>query len=65
MLTIGERSREEQTQQWWNIEAILASIIKKRSKIKTYTVEIFSASHFAERFAYEYVARCFCKVPCV
>ena len=29
------------------------------------TQQQFSASHFADKFAYEYVARCFCKVPCV
>ena len=41
MFTIGEsrpitqaNKREEQTQQWWNIEAIWASIFKKGVKIK-------------------------------
>ena len=41
MFTIGEsllitqaNEREEQTQQWWNIEAIWARIFKKGSKIK-------------------------------
>ena len=41
MFTIGEsrpitqvNEREEQTQQWWNIEATWASIFKKGAKIK-------------------------------
>ena len=47
--------KEEQTQQWWNIEAIRASFFSfffsEKSKNQD-TRAIFSASHFADKFAF-------------